>query len=311
MSNGFTLFIILDKMVVVQKNLTFERKYKKNMDVTWTVKYITEFLATALLIIIGNGTVANVDLKGTKGNNSGWILIAIGYGLAVMMPALMFGNVSGNHINPAFTLGLAVSGLFPWAHVAQYIVAQLLGAMFGQLVVIAVYKPYFLKTENSNHILGSFSTISALDNGTKESRKAATINGFLNEFAGSFVLFFGALALTKNFFGAELVGKIIEQGYDKTVAETMVAPYTSGSIAVAHLGIGFLVMALVACVGGPTGPALNPARDLGPRLLHHFLPKTVLGESKSDSKWWYAWVPVVAPILASVLAIALFKYLYL
>ncbi len=311
MSNGFTLFIILDKMVVVQKNLTFERKYKKNMDVTWTVKYITEFLATALLIIIGNGTVANVDLKGTKGNNSGWILIAIGYGLAVMMPALMFGNVSGNHINPAFTLGLAVSGLFPWAHVAQYIVAQLLGAMFGQLVVVAVYKPYFLKTENPNHILGSFSTISALDNGTKESRKAATINGFLNEFAGSFVLFFGALALTKNFFGAELVGKIIEQGYDKTVAETMVAPYTSGSIAVAHLGIGFLVMALVACVGGPTGPALNPARDLGPRLLHHFLPKTVLGESKSDSKWWYAWVPVVAPILASVLAIALFKYLYL
>lgn len=311
MSNGFTLFIILDKMVVVQKNLTFERKYKKNMDVTWTVKYITEFLATALLIIIGNGTVANVDLKGTKGNNSGWILIAIGYGLAVMMPALMFGNVSGNHINPAFTLGLAVSGLFPWEHVAQYIVAQLLGAMFGQLVVVAVYKPYFLKTENPNHILGSFSTISALDNGTKESRKAATINGFLNEFAGSFVLFFGALALTKNFFGAELVGKIIEQGYDKTVAETMVAPYTSGSIAVAHLGIGFLVMALVACVGGPTGPALNPARDLGPRLLHHFLPKTVLGESKSDSKWWYAWVPVVAPILASIAAIALFKFLYL
>lgn len=311
MSNGFTLFIILDKMVVVQKNLTFERKYKKNMDVTWTVKYITEFLATALLIIIGNGTVANVDLKGTKGNNSGWILIAIGYGLAVMMPALMFGNVSGNHINPAFTLGLAVSGLFPWEHVAQYIVAQLLGAMFGQLVVVAVYKPYFLKTENSNHILGSFSTISALDNGTKESRKSATINGFLNEFAGSFVLFFGALALTKNFFGAELVGKIIEQGYDKTVAETMVAPYTSGSIAVAHLGLGFLVMALVACVGGPTGPALNPARDLGPRLLHHFLPKTVLGESKSDSKWWYAWVPVVAPILASIAAVALFKLLYL
>ncbi len=226
------------------------------MDVTWTVKYITEFLATALLIIIGNGTVANVDLKGTKGNNSGWILIAIGYGLAVMMPALMFGNVSGNHINPAFTLGLAVSGLFPWAHVAQYIVAQLLGAMFGQLVVVAVYKPYFLKTENSNHILGSFSTISALDNGTKESRKVATINGFLNEFAGSFVLFFGALALTKNFFGAELVGKIIEQGYDKTVAETMVAPYTSGSIAVAHLGIGFLVMALAA-LGGPTGPILT------------------------------------------------------
>lgn len=137
--------LYLIKWLLSKKNSTFERKYKKNMDVTWTVKYITEFLATALLIIIGNGTVANVDLKGTKGNNSGWILIAIGYGLAVMMPALMFGNVSGNHINPAFTLGLAVSGLFPWAHVAQYIVAQLLGAMFGQLVVVAVYKPYFLR----------------------------------------------------------------------------------------------------------------------------------------------------------------------
>lgn len=281
------------------------------MDVTWTVKYITEFIATALLIIIGNGTVANADLKGTKGNNSGWILIAIGYGLAVMMPALMFGNVSGNHINPAFTLGLAVSGLFPWEHVAQYIVAQLLGAMFGQLVIVTVYKPYFMKTENPNHILGSFSTINALDNGTKESRKAATINGFLNEFVGSFVLFFGALALTKNFFGAELVGKVIEQGYDKTVAETMVAPYTSGSLAVAHIGIGFLVMALVAAVGGPTGPGLNPARDLGPRILHAVLPKSILGESKSDSKWWYAWVPVLAPILAGISAIALFKIIFI
>lgn len=178
------------------------------MDVTWTVKYITEFIATALLIILGNGAVANVDLKGTKGNNSGWVIIALGYGFGVMMPALMFGNVSGNHINPAFTLGLAVSGLFPWAHVLPYIVAQVLGAMFGQLVVVGVYSPYFKKTENPNPILGSFSTISALDDGTKESQKASLINGFANEFVGSFVLFFGALALTKNYFGAELVGKL-------------------------------------------------------------------------------------------------------
>lgn len=281
------------------------------MDVTWTVKYITEFLATAFLIILGNGTVANVDLKGTKGFNSGWILIALGYGLAVMMPAMMFGNVSGNHINPAFTLGLAVSGLFPWAHVVQYIVAQILGAIFGQLVVVAAYSPYFKKTDNSNHVLGSFSTISALDTGSVDSRKPATINGFVNEFLGSFVLFFGALALTKNFFGAELVGKLVANGYDQTVAETMAAPYVAGSLAVAHIAIGFLVMVLVAALGGPTGPALNPARDLGPRLLHHFLPKTVLGDAKADSKWWYAWVPVVAPILASILAVAAFKYLYL
>ncbi len=281
------------------------------MDVTWTVKYITEFLATALLIILGNGAVANVDLKGTKGHNSGWVIIAIGYGLGVMMPAMMFGNVSGNHINPAFTLGLAVSGFFPWAHVFQYILAQILGAIFGQLVVVGVYAPYFKKTENPNPVLGSFSTISALDDGTKESRKASLINGFANEFAGSFVLFFGAMALTKNFFGSELVGKLIEAGFDKTAAETQVSPYTAGSLSTAHMAIGFLVMALVAGLGGPTGPALNPARDLGPRILHHFLPKSVLGQAKGDSKWWYAWVPVLAPVLASILAVLAFKYLYL
>ncbi len=138
------------------------------MDVTWTVKYITEFIGTALLIILGNGAVANVELKGTKGNNSGWVIIALGYGFGVMIPALMFGNVSGNHINPAFTLALAVSGLFDWSHVPQYITAQLLGAMFGQLLVVMTHKPYYLKTENPNAILGSFSTISAVDDGTKE-----------------------------------------------------------------------------------------------------------------------------------------------
>ncbi|WP_249629533.1 aquaglyceroporin Gla [Streptococcus uberis] len=281
------------------------------MDVTWTVKYITEFIATALLIILGNGAVANVDLKGTKGNNSGWVIIALGYGFGVMMPALMFGNVSGNHINPAFTLGLAVSGLFSWAHVLPYIVAQVLGAMFGQLVVVGVYSPYFKKTENPNPILGSFSTISALDDGTKESQKASLINGFANEFVGSFVLFFGALALTKNYFGAELVGKLVAAGYDKTMAQDQVSPYISGSLSVAHVGIGFLVMTLVASLGGPTGPGLNPARDLGPRIVHHFLPKSVLGEAKSDSKWWYAWVPVVAPIAAAILAVAAFKFLYI
>ncbi|KGR73378.1 aquaglyceroporin Gla [Streptococcus phocae subsp. phocae] len=281
------------------------------MEIAWTVKYITEFIATAFLIILGNGAVANVDLKGTKGNNSGWVVIALGYGLGVMMPALMFGNVSGNHINPAFTLGLAVSNLFPWGHVLPYIIAQFLGAMFGQLVVVTVYQPYFAKTENPNHILGSFSTISSLDDGTKSSRKASYINGFLNEVVGSFVLFFGAMALTKNYFGVELVGKLVEAGYDQTTAATQVSPYVTGSIAVAHVGIGFLVVVLVTSLGGPTGPALNPARDLGPRLVHHLLPKSVLGASKSDSKWWYAWVPVVAPVVAAVAAVALFKWLYL
>ena len=301
------------------------------MDFTWAIKYATEFLGTAILIILGNGAVANVELKGTKGHQSGWLVIAVGYGMGVMIPALMFGNVSGNHINPAFTLGLAVSGLFSWEQVPFYILAQVLGAIFGQALVVATHRPYYLKTENPNNILGTFSTISSIDHGTKESRFAATVNGFLNEFVGSFVLFFAALGLTKNFFGAELVAKAQATINDQVAqaaaqgttipqeqvtaaleqAKNQVAPFLAPGLGIAHLALGFLVMALVASLGGPTGPGLNPARDFGPRLLHELLPKSVLGQHKGDSKWWYAWVPVVAPIVAGIAAVALFKLLYL
>ena len=289
------------------------------MDFTWAIKYATEFLGTAILIILGNGAVANVELKGTKGHQSGWLVIAVGYGMGVMIPALMFGNVSGNHINPAFTLGLAISGLFPWAQVVPYIIAQVLGATFGQALVVATHRPYYLKTENPNNILGTFSTISSLDNGTKESRFVATVNGFVNEFVGSFVLFFAALGLTKNFFGSEVLQYMKQMAsqagqnldFSDLAIKAQVAPHTASGLSVAHLALGFLVMALVTSLGGPTGPALNPARDLGPRLLHAFLPKSVLGEHKGDSKWWYAWIPVVAPILAAIAAVAVFKVLYL
>ena len=289
------------------------------MDFTWAIKYATEFLATALLIILGNGAVANVELKGTKGHQSGWLVIAVGYGMGVMIPALMFGNVSGNHINPAFTLGLAVSGLFPWAQVAPYIIMQVLGAIFGQALVVATHRPYYLKTENPNNILGTFSTISSLDNGTKESHFAATVNGFVNEFVGSFVLFFAALGMTKNFFGSEVLQYMKQMAsqagqnvdFSDLAIKAQVAPHTASGLSVAHLALGFLVMALVTSLGGPTGPALNPARDFGPRLLHAFLPKSVLGEHKGDAKWWYSWVPVVAPIAAAIAAVAIFKFLYL
>ena len=289
------------------------------MDFTWAIKYATEFLGTAILIILGNGAVANVELKGTKGHQSGWIVIAVGYGMGVMIPALMFGNVSGNHINPAFTLGLAISGLFPWAQVAPYIIAQVLGAIFGQALVVATHRPYYLKTENPNNILGTFSTISSLDNGTKESHFAATVNGFVNEFVGSFVLFFAALGMTKNFFGSEVLQYMKQMAsqagqnvdFSDLAIKAQVAPHTASGLSVAHLALGFLVMALVTSLGGPTGPALNPARDLGPRLLHAFLPKSVLGEHKGDSNWWYSWVPVAAPIAAAIAAVAIFKFLYL
>jgi len=188
-----------------------------------------------------------------------------------------------------------------------------------------------LKTENPNNILGTFSTISSIDHGTKESRFAATVNGFLNEFVGSFVLFFAALGLTKNFFGAELVAKAQATINDQVAqaaaqgttipqeqvtaaleqAKNQAAPFLAPGLGIAHLALGFLVMALVTSLGGPTGPGLNPARDFGPRLLHELLPKSVLGQHKGDSKWWYAWVPVVAPIAAGIAAVALFKLLYL
>ena len=282
------------------------------MDVTWTVKYITEFLGTAILIILGNGAVADVELKGTKGHHSGWLVIAVGYGMGVMIPALMFGNVSGNHINPAFTLGLAISGYFPWAQVAPYIIAQLLGAIFGQALVVASHRPYYLQTTNPNAILGSFSTIVNTDDGSKKSHAASMINGFVNEFIGSFILFFAAMAMTKNYFGAEVIKYAATRGVDATQIQGKVAigSHINAGLAVAHLALGFLVMALVTSLGGPTGPGLNPARDLGPRILHFLLPKSVLGEHKGDSKWWYAWVPVISPILAGIAAVALYKIIY-
>ncbi|MBP2623747.1 aquaglyceroporin Gla [Streptococcus oricebi] len=288
------------------------------MEFTWAVKYITEFLGTAFLIILGNGAVANVELKGTKGHQSGWLVIAVGYGMGVMIPALMFGNVSGNHINPAFTLGLAVSGYFPWAQVAPYILAQLLGAFAGQFLVTLSHRPYYLQTTDSNAILGTFSTIVSVDDGKKESRNAALLNGVINEFIGSFVLFFAAIVMTKHFFGAEAVqfakqqvsqtGQAID--FNSLQVKAQLASVTSAGSAVAHMALGFLVMALVTSLGGPTGPALNPARDLAPRFLHFILPTSFLGPAKGDSKWWYSWVPVVTPIMAAIIAVALYKFIY-
>lgn len=283
------------------------------------VKYITEFIGTALLIILGNGAVANVELKGTKAYKQSWLIIAWGYGLGVMLPAIALGNVTAQ-INPAFTIGLAASGFFPWAHVAQYILAQLLGAIVGQLIVVMVYRPYYLKTENANSILGTFSTIDAVDDNDSKTRFGAQVNGFLNEFVGSFILFFGAMGITNLFYGKELITWYTKfaakQGANVSSTDVLnqinlAASGTAASRAIGMVVLGFLVLVLVASLGGPTGPGLNPARDLGPRLVHALLPKSVLGEGKGDSKWWYAWVPVISPILAALAAVALFKLIYL
>lgn len=246
------------------------------MEFSLMTRLAAEFIGTALLIILGNGAVANVELKGTKGHGSDWMLIAVGYGFGVMIPALMFGAISGNHINPAFTIGLAASGLFPWAEVIPYICAQFLGAMVGQLLVVAAYKPYYDQTTNPTAILGSFSTIV---------NSKQHLNGFVNEFIGSYVLFIGAMGITKSpFFTGD-----------------------SGSLGIAHIGLGFLVWTLVASLGGPTGPGLNPARDLGPRIIHALLPL----KNKGTSDWAYAWVPVAAPILAGILAVFTYQFFFM
>ncbi|WP_444964738.1 MIP/aquaporin family protein [Pediococcus pentosaceus] len=243
------------------------------MEYSFFAKLAAEFLGTAILVLLGNGSVANVELKGTKGNGSDWLVIAVGYGCGVMVPALMFGTISGAQINPAFTIGLAVSGMFSWSQVLPFIIAQMLGAIFGQLVVYFAYKPHYDLTTNTESILGTFSTIDA---------SHSSWNGFANEFIGSFVLFFGATAFTH-------------------------APYFEANKGSVFIALGFLVGTLVASLGGATGPALNPARDLGPRLVHAMLPI----KHKGSSQWGYASVPVVAPILAGICAVTLYKGLFL
>jgi len=236
----------------------------------WT-RVACEFIGTAILIILGNGTVANVHLKGSKGYGGGWSLIAMGYGFGVMIPAVMFGGISGSHINPAFTLGMATWGLFPWSNVAPYIVAQMLGAMAGQMAIVLTHKPYYDRTTSTEDVLATFSTVNA-------ARSRA--NGFANELLGSVVLFSCALALVHS-------------------------PLTATEPGLAHVTIGFLVWGLVAGLGGPTGPALNPARDLGPRIVHALLPL----KHKGGSDFHYGWVPVVAPVLAGLIGVGAWKLL--
>ncbi|WP_411675671.1 MIP/aquaporin family protein [Caproicibacter sp.] len=238
------------------------------MHYSLAVRAVCEMIGTAILILFGNGAVANVDLKGTKGYHNGWILIAIGYGVGVMIPVLMFGPISGAQINPAMTLGLAVNGLFPWSEVLIYIIAQLIGAMLGQIALFAIYYPFYKKTEDASHILGTCSTIPAGD----------YFNGFIAEFFGTFLLVLGAMFILNSTALKSTVG-------------------------IGQLALGFLVCTLVASLGGPTGPGLNPARDLGPRIVHSMLPLA----NKGKSQWAYAWIPVVAPIAGSMIAVFLYK----
>ncbi len=233
------------------------------------VRCMAELIGTAVMVALGNGSVANVELKGTKGYHGGWILIGFGYGIGVMIPALMFATISGAQINPAMTVAMAVTGSFPWQEVVPYILAQTVGAIIGQLVIVLAYKPYYDRTTDTEAILGTFSTIDAAN---------SQLNGFINEFVGTFLLVLGAVSMT--------VDKIDPRAD--------------------FIGLGFLVMCLVISFGGPTGPALNPARDIGPRLLHAVWPFP----HKGSSQFNYSWVPIVAPTAGAIAAAVLYKQVF-
>ena len=237
---------------------------------------IAEFIGTMLLVLLGNGVVANVVLKGTKGNSGGWIVITLGWGLAVFTGVAVAGPVSGAHINPAVTIGLAVAGLFDWIKVVPYILAQMLGGMAGAFLVWLFYRDHFNITDDKPAVLASFSTIPAI-------RKY--LSNMTSEIIGTFVLVFVILYIAEP--GMELPGE------------------PSAKIGLGTLGalpVALLVTVIGLSLGGTTGYAINPARDLGPRIMHALLPMNY----KGSSDWKYAWVPVLGPIIGAILAAALF-----
>jgi len=239
-------------------------------------QFTAELIGTALLVLLGDGVVANVLLSKTKGQNSGWIVIATGWGLAVALAVYCVNTFSGGHLNPAVTLGLATIGKTPWADVPVYVAAQLLGAYLGAALVWLAYLPHWRETADAGAKLGVFCTGPAI---------RRPCGNLLTEIIGTFVLVLGVLAILtpKNLQPAH--------GFDTGLGPLLV---------------GLLVFGIGVSLGGPTGYAINPARDLGPRLAHALLP--IAGKGGSD--WGYAWVPVVGPLLGGVLGALCYRALW-
>ncbi|MBU3093887.1 aquaporin family protein [Clostridium sp. CM028] len=226
-----------------------------------STKLLAEFFGTMILILLGDGVVAGSVLNKSKSQNSGWIVIASGWAMAVMLPAFIFGAISGAHFNPALTIALAVAGKFSWAQVPGYVIAQMLGAMAGATLVWLTYLEHWKATDDQAGKLAVFCTGPAI-------RKYSS--NFLTEVIGTFVLVFVILGIG---------GVTAAAGLPTFV-------------------VGGLILGLGLSLGGPTGYAINPARDLGPRIVHAILP--IAG--KGDSDWAYSWIPVFAPIVGAVLA---------
>lgn len=238
--------------------------------------YLAELIGTALLLLLGNGVVANVVLRNTKGNNSGWIVITTGWALAVFVGVVFAGPYSGAHLNPAVTIALAVAGKFNWADVPLYIAMQMLGAMLGTTLVWLNYKDHLNSTPEVGLQRAVFCTEPAIRN---------TLRNFICEITGTFVLLFTIFYFT----GAEI-------GPEKT-------PVGLGSLGA--VPVAFVVWSIGLSLGGTTGYAINPARDLGPRIMYALLP--IKGKGHSD--WSYSWVPVLGPITGAVIAASLYLLL--
>ncbi len=252
--------------------------------------YVAEVIGTAILIIFGGGVVANVVLDETKGNGSGWIVITWGWAIGVFMGVFTISQVSGGHINPAVTVGLAAAGLFDWAQVPPYVVAQTIGGFLGGVVVWLAYKDHFAATEDEDAKLAIFSTAPEIRNYS---------SNLLTEIIGTFVLVFGVLYLNSAGFLDGASGEVLQT---ITIDGQEVG---FGLGALSALPIALVVLGIGLSLGGPTGYAINPARDLGPRVAHAVLPFP----HKGPSDWAYAWVPIVGPILGALLAAGLYHLL--
>lgn len=238
--------------------------------------FIAELIGTMLLIILGDGVVANVVLGQTKGQNSGWIVITAGWAFGVTVAVYAVGTFSGAHLNPAVTIGLASIGKFGWALVPWYIAAQVLGAFLGAVIVWLAYLPHWAVTESERLKRAVFCTAPSI---------RSPVSNLITEIIGTAVLVLGVLAI--------LTPKNLNPsfGWDVGLGPALV---------------GVIVWAIGLSLGGPTGYAINPARDLGPRIAHAVLP--IPGKGSSD--WSYAWIPVVGPVLGGVIAAFLYKALW-
>ncbi|UKT65758.1 MIP/aquaporin family protein [Pedobacter mucosus] len=232
-------------------------------------EFVAEFIGTALVILLGNGVVANVVLKGTKGNDSGWMVITTAWALAVFVGVVIAAPYSGAHLNPAVTIALAIAQKFEWIKVPYYILAQLCGAMVGSFLVWIIYKDHFDATDDKGLKAAPFATSPAIRN---------LKSNLLSEIIGTFVLIFVIFYFTN-----------AEMGIEKT-------PVGLGSLGA--IPVAFLVWVIGLGLGGTTGYAINPVRDLGPRIIHAIIPM----KGKGTSDWSYAWVPIIGPIVGATLA---------